>query len=75
VTVTATYNVRRLDEDVVTAFGPLEGRLRDGGHLREGRIERGPRLALVRARAVAEVAEREVAANPDFLLARGHAPA
>src|SRR4051794_33954570 len=72
-TVTAVYNVRRLDEDVVTDFGPLEARLREAGHLREHRIERGPRLALVRARAVAEVAEREVARNPDFLLRRGHA--
>ncbi len=71
--VTATYFVRRLDEDVVSEFGPLEARLREEGHLREDRIPRGPRLALVRARAVSEVAEREVAANPDFLLARGHA--
>ena len=49
---------RRLDEDVISSFGPLGAELRAAGHLREGAIPKGPRLLLVRARAVTEIAQR-----------------
>jgi aminoglycoside 3-N-acetyltransferase len=70
--VRASYLVRRLDQDVVTITLPLWDALVRAGHTRSVGIPHGPELRGVRARAVLEVAQREIARNPDFLLERGH---
>jgi aminoglycoside 3-N-acetyltransferase len=70
--VRADYLVRRLDQDVVTDTMPLWRALVDAGLTRSAAIPRGPQIDTVRARAVIEVGEAQIAANPDFLLERGH---
>ena len=68
----ADFLVRPLDGSVETFFGPLEQALLACGGARRGGVPGGPSLLVADARAVLEEARRGVAANPDFLLARGH---
>jgi aminoglycoside 3-N-acetyltransferase len=70
--VEARFFVRRLDEDVVAHLTPLWDSLAAAGLARTASIPRGPTLRAVRARAVAAHAAERVAAEPDFLLERGH---
>jgi aminoglycoside 3-N-acetyltransferase len=70
--VRAGYFVRNLDEDVQTWFDPLAERLAAHGHARADKLPRGPSLLVVEATAVAAEATAAIAANPDFLLRRGH---
>jgi aminoglycoside 3-N-acetyltransferase len=70
--VRADYFVRNLDEDVETWFDPLAERLAANGHARAEKLPRGPGLLVVEAAAVAAEATAGIAANPDFLLRRGH---
>ena len=72
--VRVSYLVRRLEQDVVTDALPLWEALVQGGHTRSAAIDRGPMLHGVRARVVSEIAARQIAENPDFLLERGHLP-
>ena len=73
--VTARYYVRDLEADVVSCFTPLAGDLLGRGDAAETRLERGPRLYLTSARAVAAQIEWRLSNSPDFLLRRGHATA
>lgn len=68
----ADFLVRPLDGSVETFFGPLEQALLASGGARRGAIPGGPALLVVDARAVLAEAARGVAANPDFLISRGH---
>jgi len=70
---TASYYVRRLDEDVENDFGPLAAELLARGDAAEVRVPKGPRIMVVGARAVHDAAVELLHANPDYLLARGHA--
>jgi aminoglycoside 3-N-acetyltransferase len=70
--VTAGFYVRRLDEDVVNELAPLREALIADGSAVTAAIDDGPKLLLTNARGVVRVARRELAANPDFLLSRGH---
>ena len=70
-----TFFVRRLDQVVDTHFGPLEAALGAAGALRRTTIPGGPALIAVDTAAIVDVIYREVAANPDFLILRGHAVA
>jgi aminoglycoside 3-N-acetyltransferase len=70
--VTASYYVRRLDEDVENAFLPLAGELLARGLAVETRLPRGPRLLYAPARAVHDVAVEQLARDPEYLLTRGH---
>lgn len=70
--VAADYLVRDLEADVVSDFDPLAAELRSRGLMAEHRIPRGPRLLAARARQIASVAAEQMAANADYLLARGH---
>lgn len=72
---TARYFVRYLDQDVENDFEPLAAELLRRGDARELKMDRGPRIVVVGARAVHDVAVERIAANPDFLLARGHVEA
>lgn len=67
-----TFYVRHLDQDADPHFGPLEAALAAEGALRRTTIPGGPTLLAVDTRAIAAVVRREVAANPDFLIPRGH---
>jgi len=68
----ASMFVRDLASDVEVYFVPLvEALLREGG-AKAGQIEGGPALVLTSACAVERCVRREIAANPDFLLRRGH---
>ncbi len=68
----ARFFVRRLEQDVVTHLTPLWDSLVEAGLGRVASIPRGPTVRAVRARAVAAHAAERIAAEPDFLLARGH---
>jgi len=70
--VEARFFVRRLDEDVVTYLTPLWDSLAEAGLGRTASIPRGPTVRAVRARDVAAHAAARIAAEPDFLLERGH---
>ena len=70
--VSARFFVRRLDEDVVTYLTPLWDSLAAAGLGRTASIPGGPTLRAVRARDVAAHAAERIAAEPDFLLERGH---
>ena len=70
--VTARYYVRDREADVESHFAPLGEALLASGQARQARLERGPRLYLTSARAVAAEIEPRVAENPDYLLRRGH---
>lgn len=70
--VIARYLVRSLDGDVVPHFKPLAAELVRRGLARVQSLPRGPRLFVTDASAVEEVARECVAAQPDFLLRRGH---
>jgi aminoglycoside 3-N-acetyltransferase len=70
--VEARFFVRRLDEDVVARLTPLWDSLAAAGLARTASIARGPTVRAVRARDVAARAAERVAAEPDFLLERGH---
>jgi aminoglycoside 3-N-acetyltransferase len=72
---TASYFVRHLDQDVENDFEPLAAELLRRGEARELKMDRGPRIMVVGARAVHDVAVERMAAEPDFLLTRGHAGA
>lgn len=73
--VRADFLVRPLDGTVETFFDPLLEALLATGAARRGAIPGGPALLVAESRAILEEARRGVAANPDFLLARGHAVA
>jgi aminoglycoside 3-N-acetyltransferase len=73
VPVTAEFFVRRLDEEVVTLLDPLWASLVQAGLGHTASIPRGPTIRAVRARAVMAHARERLAAEPDFLLERGHA--
>lgn len=68
----ADFFVRRLDEEVETYLTPLWDALRTRGDTREHALEGGPTVRSVRARAVDAEIRRRIAAEPDFLLRRGH---
>ncbi len=70
--VTARYYVRDLDSDVVNTFTPLARDLLAAGDARRARLDRGPELFVTGARAVSAAVARGMAANPDYLLRRGH---
>ena len=70
-----TFFVRRLDQVVDTHFGPLVAALGAAGALRRTTIPGGPTLFAVDTVAILDVIRREVAANADFLILRGHAVA
>lgn len=70
--VEARFFVRRLEEDVVTYLTPLWDSLVAAGLARTASIPRGPTVRAVRARDVAAHAAERLAAEPDFLLQRGH---
>lgn len=70
--VTARFYVRDLDDDVETFLIPLVEDLRSAGTTREMTFERGPSICVVPARAVESAAERGLAADPSYLLTRGH---
>ena len=70
--VQARFFVRRLEEDVVTSLTPLWDSLAATGLARTASIPRGPTVRAVRARDVAAHAAERIAAQPDFLLERGH---
>jgi aminoglycoside 3-N-acetyltransferase len=70
--VTARFYVRELESDVEVFLAPLADDLLRAGEAVATAMDRGPSLFLTGARAIARQAELGVAANPDYLLRRGH---
>jgi aminoglycoside 3-N-acetyltransferase len=71
--VTATYNVRPLDEDVELYFDALRDELLANGGARSAVLPDGPDVLVADTTAIAATAGRCLEENPDFLLTRGHA--
>lgn len=72
----ASYYVRELTPETECCFGPLWSALLAAGAGREASLPRGPKILAVPASAIEPEAARQLAANPDFLIRRGHqAPA
>jgi aminoglycoside 3-N-acetyltransferase len=70
--VTASYYVRRLERGTEVWLHPLGADLlRDGG-ARTTTLPDGPELFLTDTGSVLETIRRELDANPDYLLRRGH---
>jgi aminoglycoside 3-N-acetyltransferase len=67
------YLVRKLDEEVLPHFEPLEAVLLAAGGARRTTIPGGPTLLVADCRAILEQAVPALAGNPDYLLRRGHA--
>jgi hypothetical protein len=71
--VTATYNVRPLDEDVEPYFDALRDELLANGGARQTVLPDGPDLLVADTTAITATVGRCLEENPDFLLTRGHA--
>lgn len=71
--VTATYRVRDLDAGVTTHFDPLCRALLDAGEAQATTLPGGVPVLLTTAAAVDVAAAAGVAANPFYLLEKGHA--
>jgi aminoglycoside 3-N-acetyltransferase len=69
----ADYLVRKLDQEVVPRFEPLEEVLLAVHGARRTTIPGGPTLLVVDCGAILEQARPALARNPDYLLRRGHA--
>lgn len=67
------YLVRKLDEEVLPQFGPLEDVLLAVRGARRTTIPGGPTLLVADCRAILEQVVPALACNPDYLLRRGHA--
>lgn len=72
-TVTATYFVRPLDEDVEPFLDPLADALLANGGARTTTLDDGPELMVVDTEAIEATVVECLAENPSFLLTRGHA--
>lgn len=70
--VTARYFVRDLEGDVEVYLDALADVLVRDGTAEIRSLPDGPELLLTSASAVETAVRREIAANPDFLLRRGH---
>lgn len=70
--VTASFYVRDLEGDVEVYLAPLGDDMLRSGRARATAMEGGPSVYVATARAIAEQCEEGVAANPDYLLRRGH---
>lgn len=70
--VTASYYVRRPHQDVDNHLAPLCSALLADGAAQAADLADGPSLLVTDTQSVERVVHRELSANPDFLLARGH---
>jgi hypothetical protein len=64
--------VRELLPETEVHLYPLAETLLNEGRARTSVLPDGPRLLVTDTASVLEVVRRELAANPDFLLRRGH---
>jgi aminoglycoside 3-N-acetyltransferase len=70
--VTARFYVRALDQDVDTYLAPLGDDLLRAARARARALPGGPSLYLTDAASVVRQCREGVAANPDYLIDRGH---